>query len=64
MGHNNRKAEKLERRRLALERKKKNQRTAIGLLIVLAAVVSVTIFLAMNDTNTEEFQISTTAGLH
>jgi uncharacterized membrane protein len=58
MGHKNRKAERLERRRLALEHKKKNQRTAIVLMVVLAAVVSVTIYFVISDTNTENIQKS------
>lgn len=54
----NRKAEKLEKRRLALERKKKNQRTAIGFLIVLVVVVSITIIFVINDTNNVEIDKS------
>ena len=58
MGHKKRKIERLERRRLALERKKKNQRTIIVVMLVLLVVVSLAIFLLIRDCTTEDIQKS------
>lgn len=52
MAHKRKNFDRLERRRLALEQKKKTQKTIIVVMVCLAIIVSVAVFLMTgNDTN-------------